>query len=128
MPAEGYMTCGIPCCLAQEKISGGVRGVLSSSWPWLGSARGAPALMRRGVCFVHYMDDILVLTPTRWALRRAVRLVHTTLRDLGLETQSGKTFVGRIEKGFDFLGYHVTRTGLTVARPTLRRFLARVRL
>ena len=54
--------------------------------------------------------------------------MHTTLRDLGLETQPRKTFVGRIEKDFDFLGYHVTRTDLTVARPTLRRFLARARL
>ena len=104
MPAEGYMTCGIPCCLAQEKISGGVRGVVSSSWPWLGSARGAPALMRRGVCFVHYMDDIQVLTPTRWALRRAVRLVHTTLRDLGLETQSGNDLRRADREGLRLLG------------------------
>jgi hypothetical protein len=53
------------------------------------------------------MDDIVVLTvvltTTRWVLRRAVRLVHTTLRDLGLEVQPTKTFIEPIEKGFDFL-------------------------
>ncbi len=36
-----------------------------------------------------------------------------------------KTFIGRIEKGFDFLGYHFSRAELTVARATLENFVAR---
>ena len=32
---------------------------------------------------------------------------------------------GRIEKGFDFLGYHFSRDGLTVAKATIERFLER---
>lgn len=31
----------------------------------------------------------------------------------------------RIEKGFDFLGYHFSRDGLTVAKATIERFLER---
>jgi hypothetical protein len=34
--------------------------------------------------------------------------------------------IGRIEKGFDFLGYRFGRIELTVARVTLKRFLGRV--
>ena len=34
-----------------------------------------------------------------------------------------KTFIGRIEKGFDFLGYRISPDGLSVAQPTLDRFV-----
>ena len=78
-----------------------------------------------GFFFVRYMDDIVVLAPTRWKLRRAVKIVNETLATLGLEKHPGKTFVGRVERGFDFLGYRLSPNGLTVARQTLDRFGAR---
>lgn len=34
-----------------------------------------------------------------------------------------KMLIGRIERGFDFLGYRFTRTGLTVARRAIKNFL-----
>ncbi len=37
-----------------------------------------------------------------------------------------KTFIGRIEKGFDFLGYHFSPGSLSVAATTLTNFVARV--
>lgn len=37
-----------------------------------------------------------------------------------------KTFIGRIERGFDFLGYRFSRDGLTVAHATVERFLERL--
>jgi hypothetical protein len=36
---------------------------------------------------------------------------------------SDKTFIGRIEKGFDFLGYHFSPEGLSVADKTIEKFL-----
>ena len=36
-----------------------------------------------------------------------------------------KTFIGRIEKGFDFLGYHFGPAGLSVAAKTIERFVER---
>ena len=80
----------------------------------------------RGWCYVRYMDDVLILAPTRWTLRRAVREVNQALGALDLEKAPDKTFIGRIERGFDFLGYHVSPTGLTVARQTVTRFVTRV--
>jgi RNA-directed DNA polymerase len=56
--------------------------------------------------YVRYMDDILVLTKTRWQLRRAVRTLSQTFDELKVSRHPDKTFIGRIEKGFDFLGYH----------------------
>ena len=34
-----------------------------------------------------------------------------------------KTFIGRIERGFDFLGYYFSRAGLTVVKKTLNTFI-----
>lgn len=67
------------------------------------------------------MDDI-VLAPTRWTLRAAVRQVHQTLTALGLAVHPDKTLSGRIERGFDFLGYHITPPRLWVAPATWQRF------
>jgi len=68
----------------------------------------------------------VVLTPTRWKLRRAVALLNRIFTTLGLEKDPNKTFIGRVEKGFDFLGYHLWPDRITVAQATVERFLARV--
>lgn len=74
------------------------------------------AMSKLGLFYVRFMDDILVLTPTRWFLRRAVATVNRVLAAQNLEKNSAKTFIGRIERGFDFLGYNFAMTGLTVAK------------
>ena len=40
-------------------------------------------------------------------------------------SRSDKTFNGRIEKGFDFLGYHFGTDGLSVVKKTIEEFIAR---
>jgi RNA-directed DNA polymerase len=57
------------------------------------------ALQRLGLFFVRFMDDVLVLAPTRWKLRRAVQVLNRTLAGLHLEKHPAKTFIGRIDKG-----------------------------
>ena len=58
-------------------------------------------MARSGQFYMRFMDDILVLAPTRWRLRKAVNEV---LGSLCLLKHPDKTFVGRTERGFDFLG------------------------
>jgi hypothetical protein len=36
-----------------------------------------------------------------------------------------KTFIGRVERGFDFLGYHFSRAGLSAAKQTVINFIER---
>jgi hypothetical protein len=75
-----------------------------------------------GLFFVRYMDDVLVLAPTRWELRRAVRVLNESFARLGLEKHPDKTSLCRTEKGFDFLGYRLgRRRALGLARVTLGR-------
>jgi RNA-directed DNA polymerase len=73
--------------------------------------------------YVRFMDEILIFAPTRWQLRGAVKVVNQMLGTLKLEKHPDKTFIGRIERGFDFLGYHFSRPGLTVAAKTIANFI-----
>jgi RNA-directed DNA polymerase len=83
---------------------------------------------RLGLFYVRFMDDILVLAPTRAKLRLAIRSVNDTLASLWLEKHPDKTFIGRIARGFDFLGYHFGVGLLQLAGATIERFVAHATL
>jgi RNA-directed DNA polymerase len=83
-------------------------------------------LSRTGAYYVRYMDDILVLTKTRWPLRRAVRTLNQTFGELKVSQHPAKTFIGRIERGFDFLGYYFCRGRLRLAQRTLQNHPTRL--
>jgi hypothetical protein len=53
----------------------------------------------------------------------AVKTVNRVFGALGLEKHPDKTFIGQIERGFDFLGYHFSPAGLTVAKQTIANFI-----
>jgi len=52
-------------------------------------------------------------------------LLNEIFDELGLEKHPDKTDMGRIEKGFDFLGFHFSPEGLSLAEKTIEKFLAR---
>jgi hypothetical protein len=68
-----------------------------------------------GLAYARFMDDWVILAPTRWKLRAAFRLVNETLAELKVEQHPDKTFIGRVSRCFDFLGYLFTPAGLDVA-------------
>ncbi|MFT5675108.1 MAG: RNA-directed DNA polymerase, partial [Paraglaciecola sp.] len=74
-----------------------------------------------------YMDDIIVLAKTRWHLRNAVRTVNQHFNQLKVEQAPDKTFIGKISKGFDFLGYHFDGEQLTVAAKTVEKHVLHYR-
>ncbi|MCP5008034.1 MAG: hypothetical protein GY941_29480 [Planctomycetes bacterium] len=69
------------------------------------------------------MDDWIVITHARWKLRSAVCTENETLNLLKVEQPQDKTFIGRAERGFDFLGYFI-KPG--VSRGTFERFTERI--
>lgn len=71
------------------------------------------------------MDDVIILAPSRGKLRGAVKQLNEIFARLRLDKHPDKTFIGRVEKGFDFLGYRFSTSWLTVAAPTMARFVAR---
>jgi RNA-directed DNA polymerase len=76
--------------------------------------------------YFRYMDDILILAPTRWKLRKAIKVLNQTFNELRLEQHPDKTLIGRTERGFDFLGYHFAPDGLSIATKTIERFHERI--
>ena len=79
-----------------------------------------------GLFYARFMDDWVTLSPTRWKLRKAVKLTNQILADLHVEKHPDKTYIGKISKGFDFLGYSFTPQGLGVAQKTIDRHLERL--
>jgi len=84
-----------------------------------------PVGMARAVV-VAELAQAVILAPTRWKLREAIRLVNQTLAELHVEQHPDKTFIGRISRGFDFLGYAFRPAGLDAAPPTIERCAQRV--
>ena len=79
-----------------------------------------------GCFYVRFMDDWVVLAPTRWRLRKAIKAVNEVVADLWVEQHPDKTFIGRVARGFDFLGYWFSTEGLGIASKTVERFAERV--
>ncbi len=78
------------------------------------------------VKYFRYMDDILILAPTRWKLKKAIRVLNQTFNELNLEKHPDKTLIGRTERGFDYLGYFLKPDELTVSDKTVKRFAKRI--
>ena len=78
-----------------------------------------------GVFYARYMDDILIMTKSRWRLRHAIKILNEEFELLGLMKHPQKTTIGRVEKGFEFLGYHYGRDGLSLAGKTIDNFISK---
>ncbi len=75
-----------------------------------------------GLFYCRYMDDIIVLAPSRWKLRKAVKRLNTCLSGNKLTKHPDKTFIGRVQKGFDFLGYQFGKSNLCVSKRSLENY------
>lgn len=79
-----------------------------------------------GCFYARFMDDWVVLAPTRWQLRRAIKAVNEEMAKLLVVQHPDKTFIGRIARGFDFLGYWFAPDGLSIAGKSVERMLEKV--
>jgi hypothetical protein len=85
------------------------------------------AVAETGLYYARFMDDWLIVAPSRWKLRKAVQIVNRVLGALKVKKHPHKTFIGRASKGFDFLGCHFASDGsVTVADATIRRHFERI--
>lgn len=51
--------------------------------------------------------------------------MNECINQLKVEQHPDKTFIGRIKKGFDFLGYHFSREPLRIANITVKKHVER---
>ncbi|MFT5755817.1 MAG: RNA-directed DNA polymerase [Alteromonadaceae bacterium] len=73
-----------------------------------------------------YMDDVIVLAKTRWYLRKAVRTVNQLFNQLKVGQAPDKSFIGKISKGFDFLGCQFGKEKITVSKRTIQNHIRRL--
>ena len=77
------------------------------------------AAEKTGVKYIRYMDDLLFISDQRWKLKRLIKKVHGLLTKLKQSISWPKTWIGRDRDGFDWLGFHVKVTSITVALKSL---------
>lgn len=84
------------------------------------------AMGAHDVMYTRYMDDWIIIAPTRWKLRCAIRDVHNTLDTLGLRAHPSKTWIGRGAHGFDFCGFHIRPHEVVISRDAVARHVTRI--
>lgn len=78
-----------------------------------------------GIFYIRFADDWIVLTKSKTMLRKVIKKTHTILNTLKLQMHPTKTYMGRIDKGFNFLGYFYQPCTLLPSKETIRRFYER---
>ncbi|ELT4326226.1 transposase [Salmonella enterica] len=69
------------------------------------------------VRYARYMDDFIILAPTRWTLRRAVRNLKHFLYNFGFTLHPDKTQLGKTKRGFDWMGLWFKQHGIHSIAP-----------
>ena len=72
--------------------------------------------------YIRYMDDIVIFDNNKYRFRRNIKKVNRILEKLKLNKAPDKTFIGKIEKGFDFLGFYFGRSGISVSKKSIIKF------
>jgi len=86
----------------------------------------AMAKLQNHILYFRYVDDWVILAPTRWKFRKAIKKMNEVLEKLKLKLHPDKTQIGKIENGFDFLGYHITPEKLIPAKKTINNFFEKI--
>ena len=82
----------------------------------------------KGVYYVRYMDDFLLLCNTRHILRKAVKQLNQWFNHFGFIQHPDKTFIGKTAKGFDWLGLQYNLNGhVGPGKRALSNFAAKLR-
>ena len=75
----------------------------------------------KDIFYTRFADDWIVLTKSKTMLRKIIKKTHTILNALQLEMHPRKTYMGKIQKGFNFLGYFYKPSTLLPSRESIRR-------
>ena len=78
--------------------------------------------------YQRFMDDYVIFAKTRNKLKAAIKRMYAVLETLKLTVHPDKRYIGKTEKGFDFLGYRFRpQKQLEPAVQSLTRLIERAR-
>lgn len=85
-------------------------------------------LDKRGLKFVRYADDFVVLCKSRSKAEKALEIVKQCVEDdLGLELSEEKTRIATFGQGFNFLGYFISARTIRMGRKAEDKFKNKIR-
>jgi RNA-directed DNA polymerase len=85
------------------------------------------AMQKHKFTYARYMDDLVVLTPTKARIRKAIKFTYQALKPWGYQLHiNEKTFIGKIAKGFDFCGFNLNYDKMILAKSCLAKFEKRL--
>jgi group II intron reverse transcriptase/maturase len=84
-------------------------------------------LSQAGYRFVRYADDFVVVCQTREQANAALTLVESIMTDLGLALSPEKTKIASFGKGYEFLGFRLSRKSRTMRPKSLEKFKVKVK-
>ena len=76
----------------------------------------------KSIFYARYMDDWVVFTKSKTALRKIIKITHRVVHDLKLQLHPSKTYIGKISHGFNFLAYYMDHQKILPSKETIRRF------
>ena len=77
------------------------------------------------------MDDILIMSNSKFKIRRSLKSIYRLMKDLKVEIHRGneKFYIGNLTNGVDFLGYRITSNkSMTLAQKTIENHLTKLRV
>lgn len=81
---------------------------------------------REDLFYARYRDDFIIFTQAQWHLRKAIKRLHEFFDLGGFEAHPDKTQLGRIERGFDWLGVWYAPEGPRIAPRAIENHRERV--
>ncbi|GLH27219.1 MULTISPECIES: reverse transcriptase domain-containing protein [Enterobacter] len=72
---------------------------------------------QQNIHYARYMDDVIILAKTCWSLRKHTKRLMQWFSEYGFEAHPDKTQIGRVQKGFDWMGAWLTHEGVTDVAP-----------
>lgn len=76
----------------------------------------------KDVFYARFMDDWVVFTKSKTALRKVIKRTHNVLQTIKFKLHPAKTYIGKISHGFNFLGYYMDDQKILPSQETIRRF------
>lgn len=117
---EGTPQGGIISPTLANLVLDGLEDVLGKAF---GSSKldgGAGKRTRKGIHFVRYADDFVIVGRTKEILEAEVKpLIIRFLKDRGLELSAEKTKITHVSEGFDFLGQHIRKYNMEKSKGKL---------
>jgi RNA-directed DNA polymerase len=85
------------------------------------------AIQKSVFTFARYINDLVVLAPTRTMLRKAIKVTYQALKPWGYKLHTNeKTYIGKIAKNFDFCGLRLSCDKIILAKSCLAKFEKRL--